>query len=489
MAGRAPCCCSNAADRAVLFAGDTCTALAARKSVPAAHQGFVLTVSILATSLAFIDGSVVSVALPAIGRSLAGDAAALQWVVNAYTLPLSALLLLAGAVGDRFGTRRILIFGIVLFGAGSVLCALAPDLPFLLVARGLQGIGSAFVLPNSLAILGSTFSGEARGRAVGTWSAASAVAAALGPVIGGALIDSFGWRTIFLINIPLAILAIALAFAFVREPPHGEKEAPLDYGGAALATLALLALIWGLTVGAGPAHWPLAALLAVMAGLALLSAFAGVEWRRGDAAMMPLSLFGSRDFVGLTLLTLLLYGAFTGLLTLLPFVLIAGHGYSGTAAGAALLPFPLLLAVVSRFMGTIAARLGPRLPLTIGPAVVGLGFLLFLRIGMHADYWRDVLPPILVIALGMGASAAPLTNAVLSSVDTRHEGVASGFNSAVARAGGLVATALIGFVLAAKGAALYAAFHEAVIAFALTAFASAACTWIWVGRSPPGEDR
>lgn len=463
-------------------AGDTCSALSARPGARTEHPGIVLTVSILATSLAFVDGSVVSVGLPAIGRSLHGDAAALQWVVNAYTLPLSALLLLAGAVGDRFGTRTVLVFGVALFGASSILCMAAPDLAFLLAARALQGVGAAFILPNSLAILGGAFLGEARGRAVGTWSAASAVAAALGPVIGGALIDTFGWRTIFLINIPLAAAAGALALVYVRNPPRNEQQAPLDYAGAFLASVALLALIWGLTIGAGPAAWPLTALLAVALGVVLLLLFVGIEWRLGQDAMMPLALFAPRDFVGLTLLTLLLYGAFTGLLTLLPFVLIAGAGYSGTAAGAALLPFPLLLALVSRFMGSVAARSGPRMPLTIGPALVALGFLLFLRLGADADYWREVVPPILVIALGMGATAAPLTTAVLSSVDTRHEGVASGFNSAVARAGGLVATALIGFVFAAKGEALYAAFHEAAFAFALAAFGAALCTWLWVGR-------
>ncbi len=451
--------------------GDVCTIQSAGRS-HADRPGFVLATCILASSLAFVDGSVVNVGLPAIGRSLHGDAADLQWVVNAYLLPLTALLLLGGAVGDRFGRRNILVFGVALFALGSALCAAAATLPWLLGARGLQGIGAAFVLPNSLAILGSAFSGEARGRAVGTWSAASAITAALGPVLGGWLIDTFGWREIFLLNLPLAVAAIGLALFFVHDPRRDIGGTPLDVWGAGLATIALAALTWALTIGAGPDGWSMPAMIALLSGSGLAGAFFWVERRGGKDAMTPLALFGSRAFVGLTALTFLLYGALGALLVLVPYVLIEGAGYSGTAAGAALLPFPVVLASTSRLMGGIAGRAGSRLPLSIGPAIVAAGFVLLLRVGEGADYWREVLPAILVISLGMAGAVAPLTTAVLASVDARHTGSASGLNSAVARAGGLVATALVGGVLAACGARLFAAFHVAAIACAAASLAA-----------------
>jgi EmrB/QacA subfamily drug resistance transporter len=442
----------------------------------------VLTTCILASSLAFVDGSVVNVGLPAIGRDLHANAADLQWVINAYLLPLSALLLVGGAAGDRFGRRDVLIGGVALFGAGSALCASAVDLGWLLSARALQGTGAALLLPNSLAILGSASAGEARGRAVGTWSAASSVAAAVGPVLGGWLIDAFGWRDIFLINIPLAIAAIGLAIEFVP----AEKEAGdsrLDLSGALLATLSLAAITWGLTIGAGRnsalSSWAVAS---VAAGFVFLGAFLWAERRQKDAAMMPLALFQSADFIGLTLLTLLLYGALGALLVLVPYLLIEGAGYSGTAAGAALLPFPIVLALTSRAMGGVAGRIGPRIPLTVGPLIVAIGFLLLLRVNTAISYWAGVLPAVLMMSLGMAGAVAPLTTAVLSSVDGNHTGSASGINSAVARAGGLIATALLGGVLSASGEHLFAAFHSAVIVCAIASFAAGAAAFLLVGR-------
>ena len=460
--------------------GDLCAIKCASPS-RADRPGLVLTTTILASSLAFIDGTVVNVGLPAIARSLHGDAADLQWVINAYLLPLSALLLLGGAVGDRYGRRNILVFGVALFAIGSALCATAASLSWLLAARVSPGIGAAFLLPNSLAILGSAFTGEARGRAVGTWSAASAAAGAIGPVLGGWLIDSFGWRAIFLLNLPPALCAICLAMAFVREAPRGADESPLDVAGALLATGSLTGLTWGLTAGAGAAGWSGQALIAVSSGLGLGGLFLRVESRRGDHAMMPLALFGSSTFAGLTILTLLLYGAMGGLLVLVPYVLIKGAGYSATAAGAALLPFPLLIAATSRAVGGIAGRVGPRLPLTLGPIGVAAGFLLLLRLDPGAAYWSRVFPAILVIALGMAGAVAPLTTAVLASVDTRHTGSASGLNSAVARIGSLVATALLGGVLAANGTHLFSAFHAAVIACAAASLGAGVVALALVG--------
>ncbi|MDQ2861644.1 MAG: DHA2 family efflux MFS transporter permease subunit [Pseudomonadota bacterium] len=462
----------------------SCDAAAARASkarVVTEHPRLVLAATILASSLAFIDGSVVNVGLPAIGQNLRAGAADLQWVINAYLLPLSALLLLGGAAGDRFGRGRLLVIGVGLFAAASALCALAPSLRLLLVGRALQGVGAAMLMPSSLAILGGAFSGEARGRAIGIWAASGAVGGALGPLLGGYLIDTVGWRAVFLINLPLAAGAAFLAWRFVGETRDGHPSA-LDLWGAVLATVGLGALAWGLTIGSGPAGWTAPALIAAAAGGLFLLAFVAVERHRGEGAMMPLALFASASFVGLTLLTLLLYGALGGLLVLIPYVLIQSAGYSATAAGAALLPFPMVIAAASPLMGALAGRLGPRTPLTVGPLVVAGGFLLILRIGPGASYWTSVFPAVIVIAIGMAGAVAPLTTAVLASVDARHTGSASGLNSAVARTGGLVATALLGAVLAARGAALITQFHVAALVGAVTSLGAAASAGLLIGK-------
>lgn len=342
------------------------------------HPGWTLTATMLASSLAFIDGSVVNVALAAIGRSFGGSAADLQWTLNAYMLPLSALLLLGGAAGDHFGRRRMLVAGIALFALASVLCAIAPGLPLLLGARGLQGVGAAMLMPNSLAILGNTFSGEARGRAIGTWASAGAIAAAVGPPLGGWLVDTAGWRAIFAINLPVAAAALVIALRHVEESGTGEQ--PLDWPGATLITLALGVLTWALTLWSSHHVASGRVVLGAAIGLLLLAAFLLVEHRRREAAMMPLALFGSRPFLGLTLLTFLLYGALGGLLVLLPYLLIVAGGYSPLQAGLSLLPFSVVIGAMSRPMGRLAERIGPRWPLTIGPIVTGAGFALMTRI-------------------------------------------------------------------------------------------------------------
>jgi len=448
----------------------------ARKSL---HPNWVLATCILASSLAFVDGSVTNVALPAIGKGLGGSAADLQWVINAYLLPLSALLLLGGAAGDRYGRVRLLVGGTILFAAASAACALAPSLPVLLAARGAQGIGAAILMPNSLAILGASFAGETRGRAIGIWASVGAVLAAIGPVIGGWLLDVTGWRAIFLINLPLAAGAILLALITVHDSRERDRPA-LDIPGAVLATTALGALTWGLTIGSGHGGWTGLAIATVAAGAGLLLAFVGVEKVRGERAMTPLAMFGSASFIGLSLLTLLLYGALGALIVLMPYMLIQASSYSGTQAGSALVPFALILALVSPRMGKIAGRIGARLPLTVGPLVVAAGFLLALRIGSNTDYWRDVLPAILVMAFGMAGAVAPLTNAVLGAVDGRHTGSASGFNSAIARTGGLIGTALLGGVLGARGEALVAGFHTAILACAIACVAASASAFLLI---------
>jgi EmrB/QacA subfamily drug resistance transporter len=434
------------------------------------HPNWTLTACILASSLAFVDGSVVNVALPAIGNSLGGDTADLQWTINAYMLPLSALLLIGGAAGDHFGRRRMLVTGIALFTLASLGCALAPSHTVLLPARALQGIGAAMLLPNSLAILGNAFSGERKGRAVGTWAAAGAIASAVGPPLGGWLVGTIGWRPIFLLNVPVAAGAIAIALAAVKESGAGRQ--PLDLPGAVLATIALFALTWALTLWSSAHVMSQASWLGLSGGILALGLFVWVEHRRGDRAMMPLSLFGSAAFGGLTVLTFLLYAALGGLILLMPYVLIVGGGYSPLQAGTALLPFSIVIGGASRLMGRLAERIGPRWPLTIGPIVTGAGFALLVRVDPHASYWTSVLPGMVVIALGMAGAVAPLTTAVLSSVDDDHTGTASGFNSAIARTGGLIATALAGAVMARSGASLITAFHSAALIGAGLAFAS-----------------
>jgi len=440
------------------------------KARPARHPRWTIAATMMASSLSFIDGSVTNVALPAIGSDLAADAGSLPWVINAYLLPLSALLLIGGAAGDHFGRRRMLVGGIVLFAAASIGCALAPNLDVLLAFRGLQGVGAAILLPNSLGILGSSFEGEARGRAVGTWAAAGAIAGAIGPPLGGWLVETVGWPAIFYLNLPVAAAAIIIAVLFVDESVEDSRK--LDWRGAALATAALGLLTWALTLWSSSHTASPASVIGVGAGILLFLVFLWAEKRLGEKAMMPLSLFASRPFVGLTVLTLLLYGALGGLLVLLPYLLIVGGGYSPIEAGLALLPFSLVLGAASRLTGRLAERIGPRWPLTIGPIVTGIGFALFVRTDPAASYWTGVLPAVAVISAGMALAVAPLTTTVLTSVDEQHTGTASGFNSAVARTGGLIATALSGAVLSMTGTGLIDAFHGAAVVAAVFAVAA-----------------
>src|SRR6202035_775245 len=383
---------------------DAATARPAEVTRSPTYPRLVIATTILASSLAFIDGSVVNVGLPAIGRSFQADAVGLQWVVNAYLLPLSALLLLGGAAGDRFGRRRLLITGVLLFGIASLARAVAPTLILLQLARFVQGASAAMLMPNSLAILGQSFSGEAKGRAIGIWAASGAAAGAIGPVLGGWLIDAGSWRLAFLINVPLSVAAIVLASRYVDRDVD-DTAGSLDWLGGALVTAALGLATWALTEGSGRA-WSPATFVVLGTGLVFSLLFLSAERRLGDTAMMPLSLFGSASFVGLTLLTLLLYGALGGLFVLVPYVLIQAAGYTATQAGAALLPLPVV--------------------------IVAAGFLLTLRIGSATSYWLGVFPAMAVIALGMAGAVAPLTTAVLMSVDSSHTGAASGLDSAVA---------------------------------------------------------
>ena len=438
-----------------------------------------LAACVLASSLSFVDGSVLNVALPAIRGSYGAGAAEVQWVVNAYLLPLSALLLLGGALGDHYGRRRLLVTGTGLFAAASLICALAPSMEILLAARAAQGVGAALLLPNSLALLNAAFEGQKRGRAVGIWAAAGAAAAAVAPLIGGWLVDHFGWPTIFYINLPLAAGAMMLALSFVTES-QDRGAARTDYPGAVLATLGLGGATYGLTRWSSTAALDGIAIATIIAGLAMLAAFLWIEARRGDKAMMPLGMFADLCFSGLNLLTFLLYGAFGAAMLLIPYVLIAAGGYSPVDAGLAMLPLPILLTVASPPMGSLAGRFGPRWFLIVGPLVVAAGMLLGQRIGADTSYWTSVFPAMAVMAAGMAIAVAPLTASVLGSVEERHVGTASGFNSAVARTGGLIATALLGVVLAREGEALFAGFHLSLIGAAIAAVAASAAALFMV---------
>ncbi len=428
-------------------------------------------------------------ALPALGRDFGADAAGLAWTINAYLLPLGSLILIGGGAGDHFGRRRLFLIGLATFTLASIACALAPSLPWLLVGRTVQGLGAALLMPNSLAILGAAFSGPARGRAIGTWAATGALAGALGPLAGGWLVDTVGWRTIFLVNVPIAAAAGYLAWAYVTETRDEHQSSPLDWTGAALATAGLGALTWALTAASGSTEHSAMIWIAAVMGTTLLGSFVWVESRLGDRAIMPLSMFATRAFAGLTLLTFFLYGSLGGLVVLLPFMLIKVAHWSAVAAGAALLPIPLLIGAGSPLMGGITGKIGGRWPLAIGAAIVAAGLALYARIAAGSiDYWTDVRPPTLLVGLGLAVSVAPLTTTVMGSVTADHVGTASGFNSSVSRVAGLVATALLGFVFALEGSsdAFVPAFRLAAVIGSVSAAISACCAVILIGspRAP-----
>ena len=444
----------------------------------------------------------VNVGLPAIEHDLGASGASISWLINAYLLPLGALVLFGGVAGDRWGRKRTFLAGMAVFTAASLACALAPSFSMLLAARVLQGLGAAFLMPASLALLGAAFSGEARGRAVGTWAAAGAVTGALGPLAGGWLIDAVGWRSIFLINLPVAAVAAVLAVRSVEES-RSDDPARLDWGGALLATGGLALLTVGLTLLAARGGTPAAAGAAANAasaapaagalvfGAVLLAGFVWLEGHLGKRAMMPLALFGTRGFVGVTLLTLFLYAALGGLMVLLPYTLITAGGYSAAQAGAALLPLPLAMGLGSRAAGRLAERSAPRLLLTVGPCIVAAGFALMLRLtSSSTGYAGVVLPALAVLALGLTLSVAPLTSAVMGAVDQAHVGSASGVNNAVARVAGLIATALLGLVLAAggQGERFMAGFHAAtIVGCALSLAAAAAAFFLVDAQTPPTQ--
>jgi EmrB/QacA subfamily drug resistance transporter len=412
-------------------------------------QRWTLIATILASAMTFIDGTVVNVALPALQADLHATITDVQWVVEAYTLFLSALILVGGAMGDQFGRKRVFLFGVVSFTAASIFCGLAPSPRVLIIARALQGIGAGFLVPGSLAIISATFSDADRGRAIGTWSGFSAITTALGPVIGGWLIEHVSWRAAFFLNVPLAVVVVVLSLRFMDESRDPSRTARIDWLGASLGIVGLGGLVFGLLewtpLGAG--HPLVIGSLAL--GGASLAALVLVE-RRAHNPMIPLRLFRSRTFTLANILTLLLYGALGIVMFLLPLELIQVQHYTATEAGAALVPLAVIMFALSRWAGGLVSRVGPRLPLTVGPAIAAVGVALFARATTGASYWSGIFPAVCLLGLGMTITVAPLTTTVMGAVETAHAGVASGINNTVARVAGLLAIAVFGVVLARR---------------------------------------
>src|SRR6476469_5320002 len=417
----------------------------AGSSCGATRGRWVLAATILASSMAFIDGTVVNVALPALQVSLNATTQGLQWVVEAYSLLLSAFLLVGGSLGDHYGRRRIFLFGVILFAAASAACGFAATMSQLIVARAFQGLGAALLVPGSLAIISNSFSEKERGRAIGTWSGFSAITTAIGPVLGGWLIQHISWRAVFFINVPLALLVIGISLRHVPESSAREKT-KVDWSGAALAATGLAALVYGLIESSRVGFADRSVVIVLLAAGILLAGFLLFE-KRCSQPMLPLELFRSRTFSGANLLTFLLYAALGVTLFFLPLNLIQVQRYPPTSAGAALLPFILLMSFLSRWSGGLVARYGPKLPLVVGPVITAVAYLLFLLPGIGGNYWTNFCPPAVVLRLGMAITVAPLTTTVMSSIGQNRAGTASGVNNAVARTASLVAIAVLGVVM------------------------------------------
>jgi EmrB/QacA subfamily drug resistance transporter len=431
---------------------------------------WVLVATILASAIAFIDESVVNIALPAIEKELGASVAVIQWIVNIYTLSLAALLLIGGAAGDRFGRRRMFIIGIIIFAATSLWCGLAPDIVQLIAGRALQGVGAALMVPCSLAIIGAAFSEAERGKAIGTWAGFTSIAAAVGPLLGGWIVDHSTWRAIFFINPVLAVPTIWIALRYVPESRDPQAHARLDWRGALLILAGLSSLVFGLIAAPAWGWHDLTVLASLAAGLVLLAAFVWEE-KRSPAPMMPAELFRSRAFSGVNLLTLLLYAALGGAFFFLPFALIQVHDYSATLAGVSFLPFTIIMATLSRWSGGLIDRVGARLPLVAGPLLCAAGFALLARSGAGGSFAQDFLLPISVLGLGMAVTVAPLTTTVINAVPARQTGVASGINNAVSAVAGLLAVAIFGAVV--LGAYHHALDRHRAVAAATPAIAQA----------------
>jgi EmrB/QacA subfamily drug resistance transporter len=409
---------------------------------------WILAATILGSSMAFIDSTAVNAALPVLQADLDASIGDLQWIINGYVLFLASLLLVGGALGDRLGRKRMFIVGITIFAGASVWAGLSPNSTSLIMARAVQGIGGAIFVPGSLALIGACFSDSERGAAIGTWSAASALTTVAGPVLGGFLAEELSWRWVFFINIPIAVVVIAIAIARVpesREP----SDSKIDWLGGALATIGLAGLVYGLTESTNSGLGDPIVLASIAVGIAALIGF-GVAEAKVANPMMPLGVFKNRSFTGANVLTLFLYAALGGFIFFVPLNLVQVQGYTATEAGLAMFPFLLLIATVSRWSGGLVVKIGAKIPLTVGPSLVGIGLLLFARPGIEgpgfSTYMTQYFPAIFLTGLGMAITVAPLVTVVMSTVDQRLSGLASGINNALSRTAMLLAVAVFGVV-------------------------------------------
>ncbi|MFG1840787.1 MFS transporter [Micromonospora sp. NPDC049175] len=464
----------------------------------AAGRGTLLA-AVLASGMVFLDSTVVNVALPKLGQDLGANVADLQWTINGYLLMLAAFVLLGGSLGDRFGRRRIFLIGVVWFTAASVLCGLAQDTGMLIGARFLQGAGGALLTPGSLSVLQASFHPDDRGRAIGAWAGLSGVSTALGPFIGGWLIDALSWRWIFFLNLPIAVLVVLAALRWVPESRDesasrtqgpGRTRRRFDVSGALLGALALAGVTYALVDAPARGFDSAPVLIAALVGVLSAVTFVLLERRRGDAAMLPTGLFGSRLFSVLNIFTVVVYAALGGFTFFFAVYLQNVVGWSAFRTGIALLPMTLLLLAGSARAGALSARIGPRLPLTIGPVVAAVGLLLLRGVDPGASYWTDVLPGVLLFGIGLTLVVAPLTASVLAAVQDRFSGVASGFNNAASRAGGLLAVAALPLLVGLSGsgyaqkAELTEAFRGALLWCAGLLLAGAVLALVLVHRPP-----
>jgi EmrB/QacA subfamily drug resistance transporter len=447
---------------------------------------WIIAAASLGSGMAFLDSTILNVALPALQSDLGASVRAVQWTYGAYALVLSALLLVGGTLGDRFGRRRVFVLGATIFAVASLWCALAPGTAQLITARGVQGVGGALLVPASLAIIGASFEGRLKAKAIGTWGALSAIAMAVGPVLGGWLVEEVSWRAAFLINPVLAAVAIPIALWHVPESRDPEAH-NLDLVGAVLATTGLAGLVYALIESSA---WGLGAprvLVALTVGLIGLASFIWVE-RRVKDPMVPPSLFRSRTFDGANLVTLLFYMALTGSLYFLPFLMMQVHGYSALVAGSVFLPFVAMAFLIGRLSGRISARFGTKIPLVVASLAVLVGLLLFAVPGVeHGSYWTSFFPAMIVQGAGMALAITPLTTAALGSVDREHSGLASGVNNAVARVAGLMAVALLGvFVYGVFSMSLDARLHSMDLSEEVRSEMEAAKTHLGAAEAPEG---
>jgi EmrB/QacA subfamily drug resistance transporter len=442
---------------------------------------WLLAVAVLGSGIAFLDATVVNVALPDIGRDLHASTSTLQWILNGYTLTLASLILLGGSLGDRYGRRRVFVLGTGLFTIASLLCAVAPNAELLVVARLMQGVGGALLTPGSLAMVESGFRPAERARAIGAWSGLGAVAGALGPLVGGLLVGAASWRAVFLINLPLGAFIVAMASRHVPETHDPAAGGRLDVRGAMLAAVGLAGITYTLIEAPGHNASPLVFVAAIGGALALLG-FLLAE-RRSANPMMPLSMFSSRQFSAANAVTFVVFGALSGVFFLLVAFLQISFGYSPLEAGAASLPITALMLVLSAPAGALAQRIGPRIPLTVGPLVTALGLLLMSRIDPGDSYLSGVLPGVIVFGLGLTLVVAPVTATVMAAADERHSGIASGINTAVSRLAGLIIVAVLPLIAGLTGekfydsAAMDHGFHVAMLACAALAVAGGLLAW------------